>query len=92
MRFCRLHNVTLVIAKLDCLSRDAAFFLNLQVAGVRVVAADMPEANEMAVGIMAVLARAERKMISARTKADLAPAKARGLNLGVTLPPGQPSF
>src|SRR3954453_20452408 len=64
LALCRLHNATLVIAKLDRLSRDAAFLLGLQKAGVRFVAADMPEANELVVGIMAVVAQAERKMIS----------------------------
>ncbi|QGY03525.1 resolvase [Methylobacterium mesophilicum SR1.6/6] len=82
MALCRLHGATLVIAKLDRLSRDAAFLLNLQKAGVRFVAADMPEANELVVGIMAVVAQAERKMISVRTKAALAAAKARGVRLG----------
>ena len=82
MALCRLHGATLVIAKLDRLSRDAAFLLNLQKAGVRFVAADMPEANELVVGIMAVVAQAERKMISTRTKAALAAAKARGVQLG----------
>jgi DNA invertase Pin-like site-specific DNA recombinase len=82
LAYCRLHNATLVIAKLDRLSRDAHFLLGLQKAGARFVAADMPEANEMIVGIMAVVAQAERKMISARTKAALQAAKARGQVLG----------
>src|SRR5215216_4646054 len=46
LALCRLHNATLIIAKLDRLSRDAHFLLGLQKAGVRFVAADMPEANE----------------------------------------------
>jgi DNA invertase Pin-like site-specific DNA recombinase len=82
LALCRLHNATLVIAKLDRLSRDAHFLLGLHKAGVRFVAADMPEANEMVVGIMAVVAQAERKMISHRTKVALAAAKARGQKLG----------
>lgn len=82
LRACRVHGATLVIAKLDRLSRDAHFLLGLQKAQVRFVAVDMPEANEMIVGIMAVVAQAERKMISDRTKAALQAAKARGTALG----------
>ena len=42
----------------------------------------MPEANELVVGIMTVVAQAERKMISTRAKVALAAAKARGVRLG----------
>ncbi len=82
MALCRLHGATLLVAKLDRLSRDAAFLMNLQAAGVRFVAADLPQANEMTVGIMAVVAQAERKAISTRTKEALAAARARGTKLG----------
>lgn len=72
----------LLIAKLDRLSRDAWFLLGLQRSGVRFVAADMPHANEMVVGFMALLAQEERRMISRRTREALAAAKARGIRLG----------
>jgi DNA invertase Pin-like site-specific DNA recombinase len=71
-----------LIAKLDRLSRDAHFLLGLQKAGVKFVAVDMPEANELLVGVMALGAQQERKAISERTKAALAAAKARGVKLG----------
>ena len=64
------------------MTRDAHFILGLPKAGVRFIAADMPEANEMVFGIMEVVAQAESKMISKRTKDALAAAKARGVKLG----------
>jgi DNA invertase Pin-like site-specific DNA recombinase len=73
---------TLLIAKIDRLSRDAHFLLGLQKAGVPFVAADMPEANSFTVGIMALVAENERQAISSRTKSALAAAKARGQVLG----------
>jgi DNA invertase Pin-like site-specific DNA recombinase len=78
----KVTGATLVIAKLDRLSRNLAFLASLQDAGVKFVAADMPEANEMTVQIMAVMAQAERKAISKRTSEALAAAKARGTKLG----------
>ncbi len=79
---CKLYRAKLVIAKLDRLSRDAHFLLGLKKAGVAFVAADMPEANDMMVGLMALFAQQERKMISERTKVALAAAKVRGTKLG----------
>ena len=78
----KVTGATLVIAKLDRLSRNLAFIAALQDSGAKFVAADMPEANETMIQFMAVIAQHERKMISTRTKAALAAARARGKRLG----------
>jgi len=62
---------TLLIAKLDRLSRDVAFIYTLMDAGVKFKCVDMPEANHLTIGLMAVLAQQEAKMLSERTKVAL---------------------
>lgn len=82
LRHCKLTGATLVIAKLDRLSRDIEFIANLQKSKVLFTCCDMPEANTMTIGMMAVMAQYERELISQRTKDGLKAAKARGVVLG----------
>jgi DNA invertase Pin-like site-specific DNA recombinase len=82
LRLCRIYNATLLVAKLDRLARNVAFVSTLMESGVKFVAVDLPQANELTVHIMAAMAEYEAKAISARTKAALEAAKARGTRLG----------
>jgi len=72
----------LLIAKLDRLARNVAVVATLMESGVRFVAVDMPEADNLTIHVMAAVAEREAQLISARTKAALAARKARGLTLG----------
>ncbi len=82
LSLCRLHKATLLVAKLDRLARNVAFISALMESGVKFVAVDLPQANELTVHIMASMAEYEAKAISQRTRAALAAAKARGTELG----------
>ncbi|MEL6704319.1 MAG: recombinase family protein [Bacteroidota bacterium] len=82
LRRSKLTGATLVVAKLDRLSRSVAFLSTLQDSGAKFVAADMPEANELTVHLLAAVAQAERKAISTRTREALRAAKERGVKLG----------
>jgi DNA invertase Pin-like site-specific DNA recombinase len=83
---CKRSGAALLIAKIDRLSRQAAFLLTLRDSGVQIVAADMPHAGTLEFGIRAVVAQHEREEISRRTKAALQAAKARGVRLGCPNP------
>jgi DNA invertase Pin-like site-specific DNA recombinase len=80
---CRKHKATLLIAKLDRLARNVHFVSGLIESGTDFVAADMPNANKVMLQMHAVMSEWERDQISARTKAALAQARARGVALGV---------
>lgn len=82
MHRAKITGSVLVVAKLDRLSRSVSFLAALQDSGAKFIAADMPEANELTVHIMAAVAQAERKAIGERTKAALQVAKSRGIKLG----------
>ena len=81
------ERATLVIAKQDRLGRRAGFVLNLlDTSGIDFVFAENPLASELEIGIKAVVAQEEGRLISERTTAALAQAKARGVKLGAPDP------
>ncbi len=82
----RRGRARLVIAKLDRLSRNVAFLSTLMEAGCEFTACDNPNANKLTIHILAAVAESEARLISERTKASLAAARARGVVLGSARP------
>lgn len=86
--YCEKTGATLLIAKLDRLSRRVAFLFELKerlaAKGLEAICVDMPELmkSTLMLGVMASLAQQERELISERTKAALAVKKAQGAKLG----------
>jgi DNA invertase Pin-like site-specific DNA recombinase len=82
LALCKKCKATLLIARLDRLARNVHFISGLMETGVRFIACDMPEATPFMLHIYAAAAQEEARAISARTKAALQAAKARGVRLG----------
>jgi DNA invertase Pin-like site-specific DNA recombinase len=82
----RRSKAILVVAKLDRLARNVAFLSALMRSGVDFVCCANPHANKLTIHILAAVAEDEAERISARTKAVLAAAKARGALLGSARP------
>lgn len=79
---CKQKNATLVISKLDRLSRNISFIFQLKDSGVNFLALDVPNFNTLTLGIFASLAQSERELISQRTKDALRAKKMQGVVLG----------
>ncbi len=83
MRAAKKQDATVVVAKLDRLSRDVAFISSLMARKVPFVTVELgTQADPFMLHIYAALAEQERRMISQRTKAALKAAKARGSRIG----------
>jgi DNA invertase Pin-like site-specific DNA recombinase len=86
---CRKTKATLLVARLDRLSRDAAFLITLKKSEVAFTCVDMPECDHFTVSLFAILAERERILIGLRTKLALQAAKKRGIVLGAVDPARQ---
>ena len=87
LALCRKQKATLLVSKLDRLSRNVAFVATLlEERGVEFVVASLPQASRFELHLYAALAEQERTFISQRTKAALAAAKERGVKLGGARP------
>lgn len=86
LAYCRRTGATLILSKIDRLSRNTRFLLALIDADVELVFCDMPQvsgpAGRMMLTMMAGFSEMEAGLISERTKAALAAARARGVRLG----------
>ena len=79
---CKKEGATLLITKLDRLSRNVAFLFQLKDSGIDIACCDLPDLNTLTLGIFATMAQHERELISKRTKEGLAVAKAKGKKIG----------
>jgi len=83
LALCAKTGATLVVAKLDRLTRSVHFGSGLLLNGKQPIrAADQPSANNFMLHILLCFAEKERQDISDRTVAALAAARARGTRLG----------
>lgn len=79
---CKKTGATLVIAKLDRLSRNVSFIFALKDSNVNFYCCDLPECNTLTLGIFSTIAQNERELISQRTKLALQAKKMMGYKLG----------
>jgi DNA invertase Pin-like site-specific DNA recombinase len=82
LQACHRRAARLVIARLGRIAANLPVVSGLITSGVDFVAGDNPHANRSTIPLLAAVAEEETRIVSARTKAALAAAKARGVKLG----------
>lgn len=85
LSMCKRHKATLLVAKLDRVSRRVSFIASLMESNIPLKVAELPNADAFQLHIWSALAEAERKLISSRTKAALDILKSKGVKLGSPL-------
>lgn len=80
--YANTHKAKLLIARLDRLSRSIEFTFKLRDSQVDFICCDIPDANTLTIGLMAVMNQYTRELISENTKKGLAVKKGQGYNLG----------
>ena len=68
LAMCQKHGATLLVAKLDRLSRSVAFVSRLMESGIKFVCADQPHVSDLTIHIIVAMAQYERVQISDRVK------------------------
>jgi len=86
LELCRKEGATLVVAKLDRLSRRVSQIAQYMEGSVRFKVSTLPSANNFQLHLYAALAEEERETIRLRVKRGLAAAKAKGVKLGAASP------
>jgi len=79
---CKKRKATLIVARLDRLSRRVHLISGLIESGIKFVVVENPSATPLTLNILAAVAQEEARLISVRTKAGLQQAKKRGVRLG----------
>lgn len=82
LKMCRKEKATLIVAKLDRLSRNVAFTSRLLESDVEIKFCDFPEANRLVLHIISSIAEYEANLIRTRTRQALDAKRARGEPLG----------
>lgn len=82
LQHCQLTNSTLIVSKLDRLSRDLHFLSSVMQSNIKFICCDQPNSGPLVLQVLAAVAEEERRAISTRTKLALTEAKKRGVELG----------